>query len=136
MAKIAKTEGEYYRRDGQKNVEICFFEEDFVLSDDVPSLELARCVIQNGLLSERLHKIDGYKRWRTCEVISFEDCGDSKVEISNIDKLLIRATELGCLPENIDNYKRMDFKVKALERAIANHESKRKAGAGEGYLEE
>ena len=38
----------------------------------------------------------------------------------------MRAVELGCVPENIDNYRRPDYKAKALEKAIERAE-KRKA---------
>jgi hypothetical protein len=56
-----------------------------------------------------------------------------------LDKLLMEATALGCKPDNIDNYKRPDHKLKALQRAIDNHkERKAKAKPDEtdhGYID-
>jgi len=116
MSKRAVVEGEVKIRDG-KDTEIEFFEEEFFLDDSVTTLEQARSIIQNGLIDERLKKRNGYKGWRTCQVISFE-ASKQDAENGDLDMLILKATELNCIPENIGAYKRPDYKIKALQRAI------------------
>lgn len=113
----AKVEGELVTRDHNGN-SIEFYEEEFVLDDSVKTKEQAHVIIKKALLDDRLrrqHK--GYKRFRTAQIVDFGKT-DEKAEQSDIDKLLIRATELNCIPENLNNYKRPDHKQRALEKAI------------------
>ncbi len=118
MAKKAVVEGELKIREGH-NINIEFYEETFLLDDSVASLEQARAIIKKGLLNERLRKRDNFKGIRTCQVVSFTKT-DEVAEAGDLDKLLIIATELNCIPENLVNYKRPDHKIKALEKAIEN----------------
>jgi len=95
--------------------------------DAVQNANQARSLVRKGLISERLRKkVHGFKRVRTCQIIEFT-VTDETAEQSDMDKLFLEATELGCVPENIDNYKRPDYKMKALERAIENHKARAKA---------
>ena len=117
MAKKAVCEGEVVVKDGSRS-SIDFYTEEFILDDEVKSLEQARSMIQSGLISERLRKtVENYRRVRTCQIVSFTETKE-KPEHSELDKLLLKATELNCIPENIESYKRPDFKAKALEKAI------------------
>lgn len=117
MSKLAKVEGEVVVKDGTGS-SIEFYEQEFILSDEVHSVNQARSLIKKGLITERLRReIQGFKRVRTCQIIEFTS-SNAPAEQSEMDKLFLRATELGCVPENIDNYKRSDFKAKALEKAI------------------
>jgi hypothetical protein len=117
MAKKAMVEGEVVLKDGN-TTDIHFYEEEFILDDAVKTLAQARSIIQGGLINERLRRnMPNFRRVRTCQVIEFGETTE-KPEASDLDKLLIEATELGCMPENIDNYKRPDYKIKALERAV------------------
>lgn len=125
MSKLAKVEGEVVVKDGTGQA-VEFYEEEFILDDAVRDTNQARSIIKKGLISERLRrKVQNFKRVRTCQVIEFTTT-DEVAEQSDMDKLFLKATELNCVPENIDNYKRPDYKQKALERAIENAE-KRKA---------
>ncbi len=121
----AEVEGEYVVRDGH-DVEVKFFTEKFILADTVKNLAQARCVIQAGLLTDRLRRnIPNFKRWRTCEVVSFKPTKE-KPEYSELDDALVKATSLGCVPDNIDNYKDPKFKLKALQNAIERHNERMK----------
>ena len=123
MGKLAKCEGEVVVKDGTHSA-IEFYEVEFVMDDAVKTLEQARSMIQGGLISERLRREKpNYRRVRTCQVVSFEST-EAKPEHSELDKLLLRATQLDCLPENIDSYKRPDYKMKALEKAIERAEAR------------
>lgn len=137
MAKKAICEGEVVVRDGT-NSAIEFYTEEFVLDDAVKNLEQARSMIQAGLIADRLRKnLANYRRVRTCQVTSFEVTKD-KAEHSELDKLLLKATELGCMPENIESYKRPDFKAKALEKAIERHlerKEKKDPMQDQGYVD-
>jgi len=125
MSKKVVVEGEIIVKDGTHSA-IEFYEgEEFVLSDEVKTLAQARAIIQSGLITERMRKkIPNFKRVRTCQVISFSN-DTAEPEISNLDRLLIEATTLGCVPENIDNYRRPDYKTKALEKAIETHKARK-----------
>jgi hypothetical protein len=126
MAKLAKVEGEVVVKDGTGQ-SLEFYEESFVLDDAVKNTNQARSIIKKGLISERLRRVvKGYKRVRTCQIVEFTNT-DQVAEQSDMDKLFLEATELGCVPENIDNYKRPDFKQKALEKAIAGAKARAKA---------
>lgn len=117
MAKLARVDGQVVVRDGT-GMALEFYEEEFILDDAVQSAAQARALIKKGLISERLRKtVKGYKRVRTCQVIEFTNT-NAVAEQSEMDKLFLEATELNCVPENIDNYKRPDYKEKALRSAI------------------
>jgi hypothetical protein len=120
MAKKVTVEGEVVTKDGKGHA-IEFYEETFILDDSIPTADHARCIIQSAFITEALRKkVENFKRVRTCKVIGFEDSNET-AETSDVDKLLLEATTLGCVPENIDNYRRPDFKVKALQKAIDAH---------------
>lgn len=124
MSKKVKAEGEYVVKDGYKSSSICFYEEEFILDDAVGSLSQARSMLQAGMMAERLRRtVENFVRVRTCQVVSFEETTESP-ENGDLDKILLRATELGCVPENIGNYKRPDYKIKALQNAIIVAESR------------
>lgn len=126
MAKKAVAEGEVLLRSEAGATQIDFYEETFLLSDEVDSLGEARRLIRRGLITERLRKkVKGFKSVRTCQIVEFEDSKES-AENSELDKLLTEAIKLNCVPANIDNYKRPDYKLKALEKAI-EAEKKRQA---------
>jgi len=139
MGKLAKCEGEVVVKDGTHSA-IEFYEVDFVLDDAVKTLEQARSMIQGGLIAERLRREKpNYRRVRTCQVVSFGSTED-KPENGEMDKLLLRATQLDCLPENIDSYKRPDYKIKALQKAVERAEERLKKPEksnvkDEGYID-
>lgn len=123
MAKSVTVEGEVVTRDG-RGTAIEFYEKTFILDDAVQNESQARSVIRKGMITEALRKeVENFKHVRTCQVIEFKNT-DEKPEASEVDQLLLKATQLGCVPDNIDNYKRADFKAKALEKAIAAHEAR------------
>ncbi len=123
MSKLARVEGEVVVKDGTGQA-LEFYEAEFVLDDAVQTANQARSLIKKGLISEHLRRnVKNYKRVRTCQIVEFTTT-DKVAEQSDMDKLFLEATELGCVPENIDNYKRPDYKQKALERAIANHKDR------------
>jgi len=128
MGKLVKASGQWVAKDGTGHA-ICYYDEEFVMDDAVQTLEQARSILHAGLLTQRMQsKADEYqnfKRWRTCEVVGF-DAVKEKAEFSELDKLMLRATELQCVPENIDNYRRPDYKAKALATAIAGAEERQK----------
>lgn len=123
MGKLAKVEGEVVVvENNAKSVE--FYECEFILADSVESIDQARQLIQAGKITEYLkrnHK--GFKRWRTCQVVELKSVPE-KPESEELDGLMIQAQNLGCLPDNIDNYKRPDYKLKAVEKSIAAHKSR------------
>lgn len=140
MSKLAKVEGELVTKDGTGTA-IEFYEADFVLDDAVKDLKQARSIIRKGLITEHLRKsVKNFKRVRTCQVVDFA-ATEKQAENTELDKLLLKATQLNCVPENIDNYKRVDFKTKALEKAIEKAlERKAKAKLDpmkdEGYVDD
>ena len=112
-------------KDGQvvirnnNSLEVQFFDAEFVLDDNVKSIGEARIIVQKALLEPYLKgKFPNYKRWRECPVVDLIDT-EEVAEQSEIEQLIIEANALGCVPENISNYKRQDYKAKALEKAIA-----------------
>lgn len=120
MSKKVLVEGEVRVRNSSGVVEIQFYEEEFNLDDSVQTLAQARQIIKRGLITHRLSKkIAGLKSVRTIDVTTFEDSTE-KAENAELDVLLTKAVELQCVPANIDNYKRPDYKIKALEKAIKN----------------
>lgn len=123
MSKKAYVEGEVLVKDGNTtNIE--FYEEEFILDECVKDIAEARRVIKKALIQDRLQKkVSNFKRVRTCQVVKFEQSVE-KSETSDLDKIMYEAIELDCVPENITNYKRTDYKIKALEQAVANKKAK------------
>lgn len=129
MDKLVKVEGELVVKDGTGRM-IEFYEEEFILDESVDSIDKARSLIKKGLITERLQrKVSGFKAVRTVKVISIED-SEEKADNSDLTKAMLKAIELNCVPSNIDNYKRADYKLKALDRAIEAQEE-RNAKKGE-----
>lgn len=124
MGKLAKCEGEVIVKSGTHS-EIEFYEEDFILSNDIESEGHARIIVSALIADVLRKKIKNFKRVRTCQVIALED-SDQKSENGDLEDLLIEATKLQCVPENIDNYKRPDYKAKALQSAIDKHKERAK----------
>ena len=117
MDNLVKVEGDLRIKDGS-GMMIDFYEEEFILSDAIKNKEQALSLIRKGLITERLsRKVAGFKSVRTCQVISIEPTTE-KAEQSDLEIILLKAIELGCVPENIDNYKRPDHKLKALQKAV------------------
>lgn len=124
MSKKVVVEGEVIIKDGSYAISE-FYTEEFILDDAVKTAAQARSMIQSGLIAERLRrKTTNFRRVRTCQVIEFADASE-KVENSDLDKALLRATELSCVPDNIENYRRPDFKLKALLNAIKAAEDRK-----------
>ncbi len=136
MDNLVKVEGELIVKDGTGRM-IEFYEEEFIISSKVTTREQARSLIRKGLIRERLKKIDGFRAVRTCQVVSMEPT-EQEAEQSELDIALIKAIELGCIPENIDSYKRQDYKLKALQKAIelaTARNKKKKAEAKKAALQ-
>ena len=129
MDNLVKVEGEMVCKDGTGR-RFEFFEEDFVLS--VSDINQARALIRKAMIEERLRKKEvtgaleypDFRKVRTMQVISITPT-DEKAEHSELDTAMLRAIELECIPDNLDNYKRPDYKLKALEKAIAVAEARR-----------
>ena len=126
MAKKAIAEGEYLERNASGTLDIVPYKEEFLLDDAIEDLHQARQIIKRGLIIDRLSKQKNFKRVRTCQVVSFEDSKE-KAENGELDQLLTRAAQLECIPVNINNYRRPDYKIKALQDAIAKAEDRLKA---------
>ena len=128
MAKLAKCEGQLVvkRAGGLENE---YFEAEFVLSDNVKDVAQARSIIQAGMLHEKLLKeVPQYKNWRECQVISLEDTKE-QATTSELEELLLKCSEAGCVPENLSSYGTDKSKVKALQKAITRHEERLKQAA-------
>lgn len=115
-------EGDLVAKDGTGRM-LEFYEESFIL--DFNDKNKALSLIKKGLITERLRKRDGFKSVRTCGIVSIEET-NSLVAFDDLAKLMMKAIELNCVPENIDNYKRPDYKEKALQKAIALAEKRNK----------
>lgn len=124
MPKKVKVEGEVALRDNN-SVVLEWFEREIILDDSVKTLEEARRIIKRGLINEELKKMPNFKRVRTCQVVSFEDTTD-KAENSDLQKALIEATKLSCVPENLQNYRKEEDKVRALSQAIEKAKARAK----------
>ena len=123
MAKLAKCEGQLVIKQAGGMVNE-YFEAEFLLSDDVKDINQARSIIQAGMLHEKLIKdVPHYKNWRECQVVSLEST-DQKVNTSELEQLLLKCSEAGCVPENLASYASDKSKVKALEKAIERHEKR------------
>lgn len=120
MAKLVKASGQYTAKDGTGHA-IAYFKEDFIMDDAVQTKEQARSILHAGLMLQRLQeKSDLYpnvRRVRECQVDEFETV-KQKAENSELEKLILQATQLECVPENISDYRRPEFKAKALQTAI------------------
>jgi hypothetical protein len=131
MPKKAKVEGEVAIRDNN-SVLLEWFEREIVLDDSVKTLEEARRIIKRGLLVEEMKKtIPNFKRIRTCQVVSFEDTSDLP-DSSELTKLLTEATKLNCLPENLQNYRKEEDKIRMLASAIEKSKAKAKKKPARG----
>jgi len=123
MAKLAKCEGQLVKKEAGGMVNE-YFEAEFVLSDEVKDVHQARSIIQAGLLHEHLMKeIPQYKNWRECQVISLEST-NAKVNTNELEQLLLKCSEAGCVPENLASYASDTSKVKALTKALERHEKR------------
>lgn len=125
MNNLVKVEGEVIVKDGTGSM-IEFYEEEFVLEIGLTKSEYLS-LIRKGLIAERLRKRDGYKRIRTCQIVSIDSTDNAKDETTDLTKAMLRAVELNCIPANLDNYKRADYKLKAILKAIDLAEKKAKA---------
>ena len=118
MANKVIVEGEAVIRDGKGN-SIEMFEESFIVANTTEAE--ARCIIRRGFIDERLReKLPNFKRTYLMRVKSFEPVKEESAN-KDLDRLFLEASELGCLPRNIANYKRKDYKAKALKTAIEKH---------------
>lgn len=135
MAKKAIAEGEYLERNAGGSLDIVPYCEEFILDDAISSKEQARQIIKRGLIIDRLSKQTNFKRVRTCQVISFENTMEP-AENGELDQLLTKAAQLECIPVNINNYKRPDYKIKALKDAIEKAESRAKAPKKKANVED
>lgn len=124
MTKRVVVEGEIVVREGHNTSQEFFENEVFLFDDAVATKQQAMSILKKGLLAERFRKRDGFKRVREFFIVEFSDSKE-EAESGDLDKLLIRASELGCMPENLANYKRPDHKLKALEKAIAAAETRK-----------
>ena len=123
MNNVVKVEGELVVKDGTGSM-IEFYEEEFILDSSI-SLGQARSLIRKGLITEKLRRSkDGFKRVRTCQVVDMSPTTE-KAEGGELAKEMIKAVELGCVPGNIDSYKKPEDKLRAVKKAIDTH-SKRK----------
>lgn len=114
---LVLVEGEVIVKDGTGST-IEFYEEEFVIDGSIDTIPMARSLIKKGLIGERLRKkVPGYRAVRTCQVISLSPT-EQEAKQSELDLAFLKAIQLGCVPENIDSYKRPDYKLKALEKAI------------------
>lgn len=128
MGKLVKASGQWLAKDGT-GIAICYYDEEFIMDDSVQTLAQARSILHAGLMTQRMQEkseeYQNFKRVRTCEVVSFEEVKE-KSTMSELEMLMLRASELECIPENIDSYKRPDYKSKALKQAIENAEKRLK----------
>ena len=125
MAKKALAVGEFLERNASGTLDIVPYEEEFFLDDSIESLDQARQVIKRGLIIDRLSKQKNFKRVRTCQVTEFESV-EAEAENSELDVLLTKAAQLACIPANINNYRRPDYKINALKAAIEKAEERAK----------
>jgi len=128
MGKLAVCEGEVVMVNNKVST-IEWYSEEFVLSDSVKDIGVARSMLQAGLIASRLRpKVTGFRRVRTCQVVKFEDTSE-KPASSAFDALLMEAVELSCVPEQIDKYATDESKAYALKTAIARHKERVKLAA-------
>lgn len=129
MGMLAKVEGEVFVRTEAKTVNIEFYEEDFILDDDIKEIAIARSIIRRAMIDQRLRKkVTNYKKVRTCQVISLEPV-DKKSETGSMEKKLLEASKLNCVPQNLDSYANDKSKEKALDKAIETAKDRKKKAA-------
>lgn len=120
--------GEYVWRDGRQ-AKLELYEEGFEIAG-VLSEGDALCVVQNGLLGDRLRGTkDGYKRWRTCGVVGFKA---GKVSTDGADELLVECSKLGIVPENLGLYSSKEARRSALKRALDGYNARMAAAKKRG----
>lgn len=118
MAYKLKVVGEYIKKTDANTKIIEFYDEEFIV--DIDNQQEALSFIKNGLLHQRLYgneKYKGYVRFRTHEPASFEKT-EEKADNSEFSKLVMQATDLGCMPTNIDMYTTQESKTKVIKSAI------------------
>jgi len=118
MGMLAKVEGEVFVRTDAKTTNIQFYEEEFILDDDIKDIAIARSIIRKAMIHDRLRKtIKNYKKFRTCQVISLKPVS-TKAETTDVERKMIEAAKLNCVPMNLDSYATDQSKEKALDKAI------------------
>ena len=138
MSNLVKVEGEaYLLEDGVAGIE--FYEEEFIVDSSVDSVGKARSLLRKAFITERLRKkLSGFNRVKTMQVVEFEPT-DKKAKQSDLDKKLLQAIELSCVPENLELRKTDEAKVRALDTAIttakARKEKKRKTVIDQGFID-
>lgn len=135
MSKKAVAEGEYLERNASGTLDIVPYSEEFLLDDAIEDKHQARQIIKRGLIIDRLSKQKNFKRVRTCQVISFENSAE-KAENSELDQLLTEAAQRECIPVNINNYRRPDYKIKALRDAIEKDKERKAAPKEKSNVED
>ena len=117
MTKTVIVSGDMILKDG-KDTYLEDFEETFTISD-VETESEARCLIKNAFIVDRLkEKTPLFRSVHTMRIDSMEASKERKPE-DELETAMLEATRLGCIPENIANYRRKDFKFTALKRAIS-----------------
>lgn len=111
-----KVEGEYVSSGKLKDIK--FYEAEFEMEEG--DVGKARAIIQNGLIRDYLRKnVDGYGRWRTCQVVGVEEVKGKEAEgDTELHALLLEATELECIPPSYNSYGDDKLRKKALTEAI------------------
>ncbi len=124
MTNKAIIEGEVILRDGRGS-ECAFYELEIDIPDTITTTDKARMYItRGGVASDLLKKeYNNFKSVRTCQVLTVTT-GEAGKELTELEALTLEAVELGCVPENLDNYKRKDYKAKALQKAIDSHKAR------------
>ena len=114
--------GTYYGGDK----EIISYEEEFELSEN--HLGKARAIIRRGFINDRLKGKDAsFKAVRECQLLEDPDTmaasGDNDKEL---EQLLLKAAEYGCIPMNYESYKDDKVRKTQLKRAIKKREDREK----------
>lgn len=131
-SKKVTVEGEWEDRKRERG----FFTETFILGPEVKDIPQARVIIQNGLLTPKMQSSKDYpnfSRWRTAQVIEFEDSSEMP-ENSELNNLLMEATNMDAIPDRLDSYKTPEAKSRVLTQAIQN-EKKRRGRKPKGEVE-
>lgn len=126
MSKIAKVEAQIIVKAG-KQADLEFHDIDISIPDSIETLDKAQhFVVNSGLVTEKLRKIENFKSVRTQKVVKIEEVKGEKADDkpSKLEELLLVATEKGCVPESLERYKKEDSKVKALEQAIEGYDKR------------
>ena len=123
QSKKAVVEGEWVNNKDERD----FFTEEFILGPEVPNAAQARVIIQNVLLPGRMQgnkKYAGYKRFRTAQVVSFEDSSDTP-EHSELNTLAMEAAAMDATPDRLESYRSPEAKTTALRQAITAEKKRR-----------